>query len=86
LAEQAKQLQSLDILAAKMLKSEKQKQETAIGQVRALAQKFFPNGGLQERTDNFLSVYLKQGKSFFDTLSENLDPIGLNAQMLILKE
>jgi bacillithiol synthase len=86
LAEQTKQLQSLDILAAKMLKSEKQKQETTINQVRALAQKFFPNGGLQERNDNFLSIYLKQDKTFFDTLNELLDPIHLSAQMLIISE
>ena len=75
LAEKTKQLQSLDALESRVLKAEKQKHETALNQLRALQQKLFPNGGLQERTDNFLPIYLKHGESFFDVLKENLNPL-----------
>jgi bacillithiol biosynthesis cysteine-adding enzyme BshC len=74
LAEQAKQLHALGGIEAKFLKAEKQKQEVSIQQIRTLAQKYFPNGGLQERTDNFLPFYVKHGAAFFDALYENLNP------------
>ena len=57
------------------MKAEKQKNETTLNQIRLLAQKFFPNGGLQERSDNFLPYYLKQGDGFFDVLNEYLNPL-----------
>ena len=75
LAEKTKQLQSIEALEARVLKAEKQKHETALNQLKALQQKLFPNGGLQERTDNFLPIYLKHGDSFFDILKENLNPL-----------
>ena len=75
LAEKTKQLQSIEALEARVLKAEKQKHETALNQLKALQQKLFPNGGLQERTDNFLPIYLKHGDAFFDILKENLNPL-----------
>jgi bacillithiol synthase len=75
LAEEAKAIQSIEIIESKLMKAEKQKNETTLNQIRLLAQKFFPNGGLQERTDNFLPYYLKQGDSFFDVLNEHLNPL-----------
>jgi bacillithiol synthase len=75
LAESAKVVQSLEIIESKLLKAEKQKNETTLNQIRQLAQKFFPNGGLQERSDNFLPYYLKHGANFFDVLSDNLNPL-----------
>jgi bacillithiol synthase len=75
LAESAKVIQSLEIIESKLMKAEKQKNETTLNQIRQLAQKFFPNGGLQERSDNFLPYYLKHGETFFDVLNENLNPL-----------
>jgi bacillithiol synthase len=75
LAEEAKAIQSIEIIESKLMKAEKQKNETTLNQIRLLAQKFFPNGGLQERTDNFLPYYLKQGDGFFDVLNEHLNPL-----------
>jgi uncharacterized protein YllA (UPF0747 family) len=84
LAEQTKQLQVLVNIEAKLLKSEKQKQETTIQQIRTLAQKYFPNGGLQERTDNFLPFYVKHGTDFFEVLREKLNP--LEQGMIVIQE
>ncbi len=75
LAEKTKQLQSIDALEARVLKAEKQKHETSLNQLKALQQKLFPSGGLQERTDNFLPIYLKHGEAFFAVLRENLNPL-----------
>jgi bacillithiol synthase len=75
LAEKTKQIQAIEMIEGRLMKAEKQKNETTLNQVKALAQKFFPNGGLQERTDNFLPFYLKHGRSFFDVLLENLNPL-----------
>jgi bacillithiol synthase len=84
LAEKTKQLQSLDALEARTLKAEKQKHETALNQLKNLQQKFFPNGGLQERTDNFLPIYLKHGKAFFEILKTHLNP--LEQGMIVVSE
>jgi bacillithiol synthase len=84
LAEKTKTLQSVEIIESKLMKAEKQKNETTINQIRNLTQKFFPNGGLQERFDNFLPYYLKYGDAFFDVLNENLNPF--DSGMVVLTE
>ena len=75
LSEKTKHLQGIDIIEAKLLKAEKHKHETSINQIKALAQKLFPGGGLQERVDNFLPYYIKQGDDFFTILLDNLNPL-----------
>ena len=84
LAEKTKQLQSLDALESRILKAEKQKHETVLNQLKAVQQKLFPNGGLQERTDNILPIYLKHGDVFFDVLKANLNP--LEQGMIVISE
>ena len=75
LAEKAKQLKSLGQLEGRLLRAEKQKHETSLQQIAGLKERLFPKNGLQERTDNFLSLYLKYGRAFFDVLLEQLDPL-----------
>jgi bacillithiol synthase len=84
LAEKTKQLQSLDALESRTMKAEKQKHETTLNQIKTLQQKLFPNGGLQERTDNILPIYLKFGDAFFDILRANLNP--LEQGMIVISE
>lgn len=75
LAEGAKQVKSVEQIESRLVKSEKQRHETALNQIRALRDKFFPNNGLQERSDNFMSIYVKYGQEFFEVLKDNLDPM-----------
>jgi uncharacterized protein YllA (UPF0747 family) len=75
LAEQAKQLNALEHLETKLLRAEKQRQDTAVQQIRALKEKYFPGNGLQERHDNFLPLYLKYGAQLFDLLERELNPL-----------
>ena len=74
-AEGARQLNSLQQLEGKLMRAEKQRHDTAINQVRKLKDKLFPGNGLQERSDNFMSLYLKYGKAFFDILKDHLHPL-----------
>lgn len=59
---------------SRLVRAEKQKHEVTLNQLRNLKDKLFPNGGLQERSDNFIPYYLKSGERFFDELYANLNP------------
>lgn len=74
-AEAANQMNSLQGLESRLLKAEKQRHEIELNQIRGLKDKLFPGNGLQERTDNFLSFYLRYGESFFETLLKELNPL-----------
>ena len=71
-AELQKALTALSTLENKMLKAEKQKQETSLNQLKKIKEKLFPEGQLQERYDNFSTFYLKYGQEFIVSLKENL--------------
>ncbi len=75
LAEAAKQVKVLEQLESRLLRAEKQKHDTAIGQIRNLKEKLFPGNGLQERHDNFISLYQKYGDELFETLKAYLHPL-----------
>ncbi len=81
-AELQKVLASLSNLENKMLKAEKQKQETSINQIKKIKEKQFPEGQLQERYENFSNFYLKYGEDFISVLKENINPF--ETQFLII--
>lgn len=72
-AELQKALNSLEALQGKMLRAQKQKQETSVNQLRKLHAKFFPNGVLQERYENFIPYFLDQ-PDFIAMLLESFKP------------
>lgn len=82
-SEMQRSLNALKNLETKLIRSEKQKQETTINQIRKLKDKFLPEGQLQERYDNFAPFYLKFGKQFITDLKETFDPFEF--EMLILE-
>ncbi len=73
-AEKAKIISSLENLEKRIKKAEERNQETSVTQLLALKQKLFPDGGLQERKENFLNFYLND-KEFINKLLEAFDPI-----------
>ncbi|MFK8102073.1 MAG: bacillithiol biosynthesis cysteine-adding enzyme BshC [Saprospiraceae bacterium] len=75
LAEQTRQLKTLDQLEGRIVRAEKKKHETALSQIESLKEKLFPNLGLQERHDNFMGFYLKYGQDFLDSLVKELSPL-----------
>jgi bacillithiol synthase len=73
-AESSKQTAILEGWENRLRRAEKQKHETTLKQIAVLKEKLFPAGGLQERTDGFLSFYVKYGADFFEKLKENIQP------------
>ena len=82
-AESIKQSAVIVQLESRLVRAEKQKQETSLNQIKALMQKACPNGGLQERFENFIPYYIKFGASFFDMLLAELNPITESFDILI---
>jgi uncharacterized protein YllA (UPF0747 family) len=71
---EAKRMQNvLEKIEKKMLRAEKRLQSDRLRQIEALRDELFPNGSLQERTDNFLNFYQKD-PLFIQKLAENFDP------------
>ena len=68
---QARQLKTLSVLEKKMLRAEKRKFVNQKNQLDKIFSALCPNGGLQERTDNFMLFYSRYGKDFFEILLSN---------------
>ena len=75
MGEHARQAKAVENLEGRLRRTEKQRFETAMNQIRSLRDKLFPENGLQERYDSFLNFYLQEGDALFDTLIEHLDPL-----------
>jgi bacillithiol biosynthesis cysteine-adding enzyme BshC len=74
-AQQAQLFNALEKLETRLLRGEKQKQETELNQIRKLQEKLCLPSGLQERKENFMGLYLKQGEALLDFLVEKLNPL-----------
>ena len=83
-AEKVKQLAAVEQLETRLVRAEKQKYEVSIQQIKTIKEKLFPAGNLQERHENFTSIYAKQGDVFFETLRQHIDCF--DARFLIIKE
>ena len=46
----------------------------------------FPNNVLQERTDNFISLYLNHGNKFIETLIKEINPLDTNFLILLTEK
>lgn len=68
LGEKQNMINGIQKLESRLLKAEKMKMDAEVNQIRTILAKLFPNNGLQERKDNFISYYLKYGRGFFDQL------------------
>lgn len=63
---EVKAVKPLQELEKKMIRAEKKKYESEQHQINAIRTALFPNGGLQERVENFLPYYAQWGKAFID--------------------
>jgi bacillithiol synthase len=75
-AEAQKAAGSLTGLEKRLSKAAEAKHETAYAQITALKDKLFHGGGLQERTDNVLSILLNN-PSFIEQLLACFEPLAL---------
>ena len=59
-SEQAKALKALEHIEKKLKKALEKKHEVAFGQIEFVKDRLFPNGELQERSENYLSFYFNK--------------------------
>jgi len=83
-AEKQRITNGLKALEEKAIRAQKKKHETVTQQIQKLKDKFYPDGVLQERHDNFIPFFIKYGESFFDELLANSNPP--EREFLILTE
>jgi len=74
-AELQKSIKSLKNIEGRLIKEEKKKEAVAVNQIRNIKEKLFPNGSLQERHDNIISLLLFNGEGIIDELIEQLQPL-----------
>lgn len=82
-AEQQRVRKSLEKIEKRMLKTEEQKFEQSLNRLHKLYDTLFPNGGLQERSENIQSFSLNH-PDFLQTLSEQLNPFDFRFSVLEL--
>jgi len=73
LAVKAKIQKQLQVLEHKMLRAAKRKMNVDVQRIEKLKHELFPNGSLQERTENFITYYLQYGAPYFDVLLEGMN-------------
>ncbi|MFC5410655.1 bacillithiol biosynthesis cysteine-adding enzyme BshC [Larkinella bovis] len=83
LAEQTRLMHTIDHLEKRLKRTEEKNYETVLSQLMTLKNKLFPNGGIQERTENYLNFQLNDPQ-FVRKLLAVFDP--LEYQMLIVKD
>jgi bacillithiol biosynthesis cysteine-adding enzyme BshC len=81
-AQSKKALNSLEKIEHKLLKAEKRLHADKLGQLDALKNSLFPKGGLQERTDNFLTFY-HQDNQFINKLLTYFDAFDFRFNVLM---
>lgn len=69
-------------LEKKLLKADKHNHQEALIQLERVKDKLFPNGGLQERSENFAPLYLKYGDSLMEDLEKYFNPLDFKFTIL----
>ncbi|WP_428667748.1 bacillithiol biosynthesis cysteine-adding enzyme BshC [Runella sp.] len=84
-AEKTKVLNTLENVEKRLQKAEERNYETEVNQLLSLKSKLFPNGSLQERSDNFLNFYLND-QTFLEKLLNVFDPLDFTFNILTDEE
>ena len=74
-AQKSKQFKGIDRLEQRLLKAQKLKLKDQVERLVLLHEQLFPGGNLQERVENFSSVYTEKGSEFIDFLMDAFDPL-----------
>lgn len=82
LAETKRFANAVTRLEKKMRRAEERNQQVGVDQLLAVKSALFPNGGLQERSENFLTFYLGD-KTFLHKLLDTFDPLDFRMQVCL---
>lgn len=69
-------------LEKKMLRADKKNHDEALIQISRLKEKLFPGGGLQERSENFATLYVKHGDDLIKELVKHFNPLDFKFTIL----
>ncbi|MBL1409525.1 bacillithiol biosynthesis cysteine-adding enzyme BshC [Sphingobacterium faecale] len=81
-AVKARLKKAINNLEKKLLKADKRNHKDALLQIERVKEKLFPNGGLQERTENFAVLYVKYGEELIEELINHFDPLAFKFTIL----
>lgn len=70
-----KTLKDVEHLGKRLIREEKARNDNAVQKIRKVFDRLFPEGGLQERHDNFMQFYIRHGKDYLNMLIHQLDPL-----------
>jgi bacillithiol biosynthesis cysteine-adding enzyme BshC len=80
-----KTISTAEQIQGKIQKAQNQKFSTETNQLLDIHNKLFPNGSLQERTDNFLNFYLND-KDFLNKIASIFDPFDFQFNIIELTD
>ncbi len=81
-AVEARLKKAIDSLEKKLMRAEKRNFSEAMIDIEKLKSQLFPNGGLQERKENFGLFYIKYGKDFIPQLIKKFKPLDFKFTIL----
>ena len=82
-AQETRVLKTLDNIQRKIKRAKEEKNDISMNQIDAIKEGLFPEGGLQERFDNFLNFQITH-PTFIKDLLANFDPFDLRFYLLWL--
>lgn len=83
-AQEQKQIKGLENLEKRYFKAERLKNQDELERMLDLKIALFPNNSLQERVDNFSTLYAEFGQEMIDILLEKLNPLDQNYSIITL--
>jgi bacillithiol biosynthesis cysteine-adding enzyme BshC len=81
-AVKARLKKAINNLEKKLLKADKRNHEEALIQIERVKDKLFPKGGLQERSENFATLYVKYGDDLIKELIKHFNPLDFKFTIL----
>lgn len=81
-AVKARLKKAVNNLEKKLLKADKRNHADALIQIERLKDRLFPAGGLQERSENFATLYIKYGDELIAELVKHFDPLAFKFTIL----
>ena len=80
---QARLKHALKNLEHKLVRAEKRNYQTILSQIDHIKAELFPNGGLQERSENFAPFYVQHGPALIQQLIEKFEPLAFKFTVLV---
>ncbi|MFD2598500.1 bacillithiol biosynthesis cysteine-adding enzyme BshC [Sphingobacterium corticis] len=81
-AVKARLKKAINNLEKKLLKSDKRNHQDGLIQIERVKDRLFPGGGLQERSENFATLYVKHGDALIDELILYFHPLDFKFTIL----